>query len=195
MHEKNVIIVIAVIGIILGVCILWKKEGYSPLQPLIVSTEIPETPPNPLIGPDPNISYKSGFLPSHQGPYFQGLKPSIPVENRYHANIHSMCGGDYGNYKCRQAAYLKALKNGTTDKADLICQQHQGDEQKYYECLDGVYGDYKWMDRFVGTDPCLCPGRKTGATAIDGSCHCGLERPQHDRRPLDEFNNVVTRLQ
>lgn len=146
------------------------------------------------IGPDPNVSYKSGFLPSKQGLFFQNLGPSLPVENRYHACISEDCGGDYGEYSCRQKCYLKTLKNGTLDKADLMCWTKKDNEDEYYKCLDGIYGNYIWADRFCGAAPCLCPGGGQGASTDDGRCHCPPKRPLNDRRPLDNENRVVDRL-
>lgn len=142
------------------------------------------------------LAYKNGFLPSRQGLYFQGMPPSLEVENAYHSLMEQECQGDYSNIECRQKSYIKAMKNGTTDKADLICSKYSNDEDRYYACLDSVYGNYMWMDRYVGTDSCACfrdPG-KTGIVLEDGSCLCPSERPLNDRRPTDSSGSIVNRV-
>jgi hypothetical protein len=87
------------------------------------------------------------------------------------------------------------MKDGTFDKADYLCWRHRDDENKYYECLDSVYGNYIWMDRFTGTNPCLCEDGSQGASQTDGSCHCPPKRPLNDRRPLDDNMEIVNRRQ
>jgi hypothetical protein len=155
--------------------------------------------------PEP-LTYKPGFLPSHQGPHFEGMPPSLKVENDYHSlmigpDTQGGCNGDYGNFECRQKSYIKAMKAGTTDKADLICYRHHpsrgGDENQYYACLDAVYGNYQWMDRFVGVGSCSCvgpEGQYTGTFNADGSCFCPSDRPLHDRRLVDSQDQIVTRV-
>ena len=101
--------------------------------------------------------------------------------------------------ECGQKAYIKTVKGGTTDKADLICLKYKGDEDTYYKCLDGVYGNYIWMDRFTGASPCLCPskdmpGQGQGALGADGKCWCGKTRPLKQRWQLDQNGEVVDRL-
>lgn len=146
-----------------------------------------------------DMHYKPGFLPSYQGLYFQGMPPSLRVENDYHGYMLSPkdeggCGGDYGNFECRQKAYLKAMKAGSTDKADLICYRHRNNEDDYYACLDSVYGNYIWMDRFAGVDTCVCPDGGTGTRDPDGSCFCPEDRPLHDRRLVDRNDEIVDRV-
>ena len=136
------------------------------------------------------LHYSGGFLPSHQGPYFEGMPPSLHVENRYHNNMQEYCCGNYENYKCRQKSYLMAMKDGTTDKADLMCHRFRHDEDKYYECLDGIYGNYLWMDRFTGVQPCRCPDGSQGASGEYG-CFCPAPRALEDRRPTDAFDRPV----
>lgn len=143
-----------------------------------------------------NNTFKPGFLPSHQGPWFEGMPPSLKVERTYHDYVKEDCGGDYGNYECKQKAYIKTLKDGTFDKADLICWAYRNNEDDYYKCLDGVYGNYIWMDRFTGAGPCHCPDgiqSGQGASRADGSCFCPPPRPLHDRRMLDEDYDIVKR--
>ena len=188
--KQKVLVAIGVVVLILVVLKMSKSKGMEGLEYIPASATVPVA-----IGPDPNVSYKSGFLPySHQGPWFQNLGPSIPMENNYHSCISQDCNGDYGNYGCRQRCYIKTLKNGTTDKTDLICWAHRDDEEKYYDCLDSVYANYIWSDRFTGTQPCLCPDGSQGASTSEGGCHCPPKRPLHDRRPLDNNNEIVTRL-
>lgn len=149
------------------------------------------------------VTEKRGFLPSKQGPYFENLPPSTKMENDYHVGIAEDCNGNYADLECRQKAYIKAVKAGTTDIKDLLCwRMHPdqgGTEDSYYKCLDGVYGDYHWMNRDTGVDPCLCengefPGQGQGAYAEDGSCYCPPKRPMSQRWPLDQYNNVVSRI-
>ena len=78
--------------------------------------------------------------------YFQGMPPSLKVENNYHKYMKEMCKGNYNDLKCRQKAYLKTMKDGTYDKVDLMCAAYKNDEDKYYECLDSTYGNNLWMD-------------------------------------------------
>ncbi len=149
--------------------------------------------------PSFQLGFKPGFLPSHQGPYFQGMPPSLKVENDYHSLMLDECKGDYGNFECRQKSYLKAMKAGTTDKADLICSAYADNEDRYYQCLDGVYGNYQWADRYVGVDgPCLCEngatGSLTGDTLGNISCFCPSDRDLHDRRPVDINDEIVDRI-
>jgi hypothetical protein len=179
MVDMNTKVIIIVVGVIAGTAIaiwLWRRSSKQNFIPATYK------------------DYKSGFLPSHQGPYFQNMPPSLKVENTYHQYIANECGGDYGNYECRQKAYLKTMKDGTFDKADLICQRYKNDEDAYYGCLDGVYGNYLWMDRDVGTEACACPGGRTGVYRANGECFCPSERPLHDRRPVDENDQIVNRL-
>ena len=126
--------------------------------------------------------------------FFSGTSPSLRVERDYHQLIHDECGGNYQDYKCRQKAYLKALKNGTYDRADLICSRYDNDEDAYYRCLDGVYGQYMWMDRFSGTQPCKCPGLLgQGASTLD-TCFCPTGRDLRDRRPTDNQHRLVEKV-
>lgn len=150
------------------------------------------------------VTENPGFLPSHQGPWFQNLPPSTTMENDYHAAMSQDCKGNYADLVCRQKAYIKAVKAGSTDLKDLLCWRFRpgapgGSEDLYYKCLDGVYGNYTWMNRFTGTDPCLCangefPGQGQGAYAEDGSCYCPNMRPMKQRWPLDQDGNVVSRI-
>jgi hypothetical protein len=150
----------------------------------------------------PPLNYKPGFLPAYQGPHFQGMPPSLKVENDYHAIMLSDCNGDYGDFRCRQKAYIKAMKAGTTDKADLICWRHRDNEDDFYDCMDGVYGNYVWADRYTGPDGgCVCPNSKPGTvgtlTADDMGnkfCFCPEYRPLHDRQPVDRNDDIVDRV-
>lgn len=149
------------------------------------------------------VTSKAGFLPSKQGPWFQNLPPSTKMENDYHTHVANDCSGDYANLECRQKAYIKAVKAGTTDLKDLLCWRMRpgapgGSEEKYYKCLDGVYGNYIWMDRFTGTAPCLCPngefpGQGQGASDAEG-CYCPKRRPLVQRWALDQDEQVVSRI-
>lgn len=142
---------------------------------------------------DVNARFEKPELPSFlkSTQFFQGTSPTMRVENDYHRYIKEDCGGNYQDYKCRQKAYIKAMKNGTFDRTDLICSRYEDDEDKYYQCLDAVYGDYKWMDRFTGAAPCKCPGLLgQGASGPDG-CFCPTGRTLRDRRPTDEYHQPV----
>lgn len=179
MNSKTLVIIILVLAGLLVLRTMVTRENLVPIQD--------------------DITSKAGFLPSHQGPYFQGLPPTLDMENTYHTLIHDDCAGDYSNLECRQKAYIKTVKGGTTDKADLICLKYKGDEDTYYKCLDGVYGNYIWMDRFTGASPCLCPskdmpGQGQGALGADGKCWCGKTRPLKQRWQLDQNGEVVDRL-
>jgi len=140
------------------------------------------------------LHYKPGFLPSHQGPWFQNLPPSLRVENNYHSCIQAE-GGDYGNYELRQKCYVKTLKDGTYDKADLMCWNHRNNEENYFRCLDFIYsGGNSWMDR-GSSSFCLCPdGITPGAGKADGSCFCPSQRPMNDRREVDENDQIIDRI-
>jgi hypothetical protein len=186
MSLKNIlaaVIIIAAVLLLLKRCSSGTKENMIPITQ--------------------QVTEKRGFLPSHQGPWFQNLPPSTKMENDYHTYIHNDCNGDYANLECRQKAYIKAVKAGTTDLKDLLCwRMHPdqgGTEDLYYKCLDGVYGNYIWMDRFTGASPCLCnngefPGQGQGAGAADGSCYCPKHRPLAQRWALDENGQVVDRI-
>lgn len=137
-----------------------------------------------------STEYKPGFLPSHQGPWFQGMPPSLRVENSYHQCIHES-GGDYGDYGQRQRCYIKTLKDGTYDKADLMCWRHRHDEKAYYNCLDGIYGQLLWADRFAGIKPCLCEDGSVGSSTSDDRCFCPTPRPLHDRSEVNQYDQVV----
>jgi hypothetical protein len=140
------------------------------------------------------LHYKPGFLPSHQGPWFEGLPPSLRVENNYH-NCISENGGDYGNYEMRQRCYVKTMKDGTFDKADLMCWRHRDNQDDYENCLDFIYsGGNNWMDRGTSTGFCLCDNGEKGVLKADGSCFCPSYRPMNDRRMVDENDEIVDRL-
>jgi hypothetical protein len=146
----------------------------------------------PRVGQNPpgipvSTEYKPGFLPSRQGPWFQGMPPSLRVENDYHSCILEN-GGDYGNYELRQKCYTKTLKNGTFDKADLMCWRHRHNEDDYYKCLDSIYGNLLWVDRFAGLKPCICPDGRQGASTSEDECFCPEYRPLHDRREFNQFD-------
>ncbi len=195
MHDmKYVYIVLAVIivGYILMRCSKM-KEGLDgmPMNIVPVTREINE---------------KRGFLPSHQFPTFQNLPPLTTMENDYHTYVHNDCNGNYADLKCRQKAYIKAVKAGSTDKADLMCwrfaPEQGGNEDLYYECLDGIYGNYIWMDRFTGASPCHCtngsfPYQGQGAGSADGTpqggCYCPKKRSLNQRWPLDIDGNIVNK--
>ena len=137
------------------------------------------------------------WSPAKPRPYFQGMPPSLAVENKYHELIQKECGPDgYDSYDCRQKVYYKTLKEGTYDKGDLICARYKSDEDKYYKCLDGIYSNYLYMDHWAGPDRgCLCPDGSTGALQQpDGSCFCGPHRVMEDRRPLDQRGLPVDRV-
>lgn len=182
-NKTTYVCVLVAVVVLLGIWVLYRKEkegmdfvGY------------------PKPGPDPNPSYKSGFLPSKQGPYFQNLPPSLNMERQYHDYIKQDCEGNYGNYECRQKAYIKTLKGGTTDKTDLMCWAYKDNEDAYYACLDGIYGNRIWMDRFTGASPCHCADGSQGASSADGTCFCPPPRDLHDRRPLDQNYEPVNRV-
>jgi len=143
-------------------------------------------PPGVPVSPE----YRPGFLPSHQGPWFQGMPPSLTVENDYHSCILES-GGDYGNYELRQKCYVKTLKNGTYDKADLMCWRHRHNEDDYYKCLDTIYGNLLWADRFAGIKPCICPDGSQGASTSSDECSCPPYRPLHDRKMVNEYGQVL----
>jgi len=179
MNNKVVLIGLVVLVLLLILRTMVTKENLVPIQD--------------------EVTDKRGFLPSHQGPYFQNLPPTLDMENTYHTLIHDDCNGDYSNLECRQKAYIKTVKGNSTDKADLICDQYRNDEDRYYKCLDGVYGNYIWMDRFTGVSPCRCnspqlPDRGQGALASDGSCYCGKNRPLKQRYGYDQNGIVIDRL-
>jgi len=116
-------------------------------------------------------------VPNKSRGYYQFMGPSQPLENAYHQCMVDDCNADYFNYKCRQKCYVKTMKNGTIDRADYLCWQHKNNEDDYYECLDGVYGNYKWADR--GIRP-------------DGQCLCPPPTPLNDRYPRDNEWKPVT---
>ena len=140
----------------------------------------------------------AGFSPSIPIPYFEGMPPSLAVENRYHELIQQDCGGNYNDYKCRQRVYYKAMKDGTYDKADLICWSKRDDADAYYDCLDGIYGNFlgPTMDRFPGPgNNCIGANGIKGASGQPGDyCFSPVQRPMEDRRPMDGMGNVIDRL-
>lgn len=194
LQDRNFIIAVAVCIALLILLLMMrsKKEGL-----MIDVSNLPKTKSGKPIFPSRDPTYKSGYLPSKQNPYplyFQNLQPSLTTENTYHNLISRECDGDYGDFECRQKSYIKTLKGDTTDKADLLCWRYRHDEDKYYGCLDSIYGDYLWNDRFSGASPCLCEDGTQGALSAYGSCDCPPKRPLHDRRPLDQNYEVVDRL-
>jgi hypothetical protein len=140
------------------------------------------------------------YFPSLKPYWFQNLRPTLNIEQAYHKAVQEDCTGDYGNLECLQKAYIKAIKGDTTDKADLMCSRFKHDENKYYDCLDGIYGDRKWMSRFTGTQPCHCdngefPDQGQGASsAHPAKCYCPEKRPLSERWGLDQYGNVINRL-
>ena len=140
-----------------------------------------------------STEYRPGFLPSRQGPWFQGMPPSLRVENDYHSCILEN-GGDYGNYELRQKCYIKTLKDGTYDKVDLMCWRHRHNEDDYYKCLAGYYGQLTWADRFVGLKPCVCPDGNQGSSTAEDDCFCPSYRPLHDRREVNQYDQIVPKV-
>lgn len=182
MLKINSTLIIIVALVILGIVLLTKlPTKYENLSLAESNASVEE-----------NI--KHGFLPSRQGPYFEGMTPSLRVENNYHRYIAEDCGGDYYNLECRQRAYIKTMKDGTFDRTDLICDRYKNDEKKYYKCLDTMYANLLWMDRFVGLEPCLCADGAKGVSRADMSCFCPLPRPLKDRRPVDEVGDIVMKI-
>src|SRR5437868_7754889 len=198
MTNRNIVILLVLAIIVAGIFIWFgtPKSSTSSFVPVPVNmevsepsmaSELPRTPPREL-------NYKPGFLPSHQGPWFQNLPPSLRVENAYHSCIQEN-GGDYGDYELRQKCYIKTLKDGTHDKADLMCWRYRHDENLYYRCLDSVYGGgNNWMDRGTSTGFCWCEDGAKGVLKADGSCFCPSYRPLHDRREVDENDEIVYRM-
>jgi hypothetical protein len=115
--------------------------------------------------------------------HWQNEPPGLPLENRYHHCVLNECGADYDNYECMQRCYIKAAKNGTEDHADLVCRDRANTENEYYQCLDAVYGNYKYMDRGLGTmGPAACPAGESGYLLEDGSSLCHPKyAPLNDR--------------
>ena len=172
-------------AIVVLVCLLFYKQRSGFSLPDIEKVRLSNGVQIPV-----STEYKPGFLPSHQGPWFQGMPPSLRVENDYHSCILEH-GGDYGNYELRQKCYIKTLKNGTYDKADLMCWRHRHDENDYYKCLDSIYANLLWLDRFSGIKPCLCPDGSEGSSTSDDECFCPSPRPLHDRREVNQFDQFV----
>jgi len=119
------ILLFLIIAFMIGIAI-WCGQNKSKEQLTPTPLQLPLAPPEEL-------HYKPGFLPSHQGPWFQGMPPSLRVENNYHRCIQAN-GGDYGNYELRQKCYIQTLKDGTYDKADLMCWNHKDNEDEYFKC-------------------------------------------------------------
>lgn len=135
------------------------------------------------------------YLPLKSPYYYQNLPPSLTVENNYHGCVLTECKGDYDNYECRQKCYIKTMKNGTLDKADLICHnilQEKG-EDAYYQCLDSVYGNYLWMDRNTGVGSCKCPdGTTSYRDTYSKECVCRDKHyPLNVRTPTNESGEKV----
>lgn len=125
--------------------------------------------------------------------YYQNLPPSLHVENNYHRCVIGECQGDYENYECRQKCYLKTMKDGTFDRADLICYNEglKGDDA-YYQCLDSVYGNYIWMDRNTGVGSCKCPNGTTSyRDQHTQECICRDHPPLKYRTPMNEFGETL----
>ena len=124
-----------------------------------------------------------------QSPSFQQTTPSVQIERKYHQLVEDECGGDYENYECLQKVYIKTMKDGTFDRADAICMDKRGDEDEYYACLDSVYGDDRWADRFAGIERCALYDGRTGYPVLDPvtknvTCLEMPPRPLSDRRPM-----------
>jgi len=143
---------------------------------------------------------KYQYLPTEQVGYpyyYQNLPPSLHVENNYHTCMLTDCNADYENYECRQKCYIKTMKDGTMDKADLICYKYRDSEEAYYECLDSVYGNYIWLDRNTGPDSCPCPpgpdgGSRTGYyDPVTLRCICrDKHAPLYNREPRNRFGEA-----
>ncbi|HMP28285.1 MAG TPA: hypothetical protein PKD85_01710 [Saprospiraceae bacterium] len=177
--------------------VIWMRGNKNVEGLYMMKEDLPRSKDGQVIEPPKVKTYNPGYLPSKQSPsplYFQNLLPSLTTERIYHKHVMDDCDGDYGDFQCRQKSYIKTLKGGTTDKADLLCWRHRFDEDKYYGCLDAIYGNYIWNDRFSGAQPCLCADGTQGASTAYGTCDCPPNRPLHDRRPLDQNYEVVDRL-
>ncbi len=199
----NEVVVLGVVGAVGAAAFLTAAWYFNKDRDNFIGASLPT---NAKFAGDPSyeLGYKPGFLPAYQGPYFQGMPPSVQVENAYHSGVldpsPSGCSGDYGNFECLQKQYYKAVKGGATDKADLICYSKRHNENEYYQCLDGVYGNYVWGDRPTGTDSCVCWDAETQSnytgtvTSSEGDCFCPGPRPMHDRRPVDQNDDIVDRV-
>ena len=126
-------LVLAIVFIILAV-LLFKKEGFGMND--IVSN-------NTVKGGH----YSYFFYPSNMTTYFEGDSPSLEVENDYHRAVGALCGGKYEDKECLQKCYYLAMKKGTTDIKDRICESRASNFDEYMRCLDDVYTDYHWSPR------------------------------------------------
>lgn len=155
------------------------KSHYTPPEKFQSEEGLEE---NPGIGTQASNALSVG--------YFQNMPPSLRVENDYHGCMVHECKGNYFDYPCKQKCYLKAMKNGTTDRADLLCYNHRHSQEDYYSCLDAVYGRYMYEDRSIGTaEPCWCGQHREASQGIkrpDGSCLCPPATPLKDRRLRDQ---------
>lgn len=123
--------------------------------------------------------------------YFQNLPPTLALEDRYHICAIKECGGDYENVECLQRCYVLSMKNGTSDRADLICHNEKHDLAKYVDCMDGVYSNYKNLDRSTGITSCPCPDGTTSYIGKGGGCVCrGENYPLKVRLPTDESGEL-----
>lgn len=122
--------------------------------------------------------------------YFQNLPPSLDLENRYHTCIVDNCGADYNNAECLQRCYILSMKNGTTDKADLICFDKKDNAADYLDCMDGVYHNYKNLDRSMGVSTCKCPNGSTSYMSSEGVCVCHETKPLNVRFPTDKHGHI-----
>lgn len=204
---KGQTLIIFLVFLVLGLFLL-KRTSSAGKQPAEVGEVGVGAPPEGGADSDSftQPTSKSGFLPSKQGPWFQNLPPLTTMENDYHKYVHNDCNGDYAKLECRQKAYTKAVKAGTTDIKDLMCWRFRpeaqgGSDDLYYKCMDSAYGDYHWMDRFTGTAPCLCengefPGQGQGAGMASDpeGCYCPKHRPLVQRWPLNQYGEPVDRI-
>jgi hypothetical protein len=102
-----------------------------------------------------------------------------------------MCDGDYQNAECLERCYILGMKNGTSDKADLICFDKKDNLANYLDCLDGVYHNYKDLDRSIGLGMCKCPDGTVSYINSNLDCECHPKRfPENVRYPQDKFGNL-----
>jgi hypothetical protein len=157
-HSKKFITIVVVILVIILIYFIFIKGG-SQNDPYTYVL----TPPYSKVQKD-NTKLPLGG-PWKSDSYLTMTGPSMGLEKRYHDCLLSHMSQDGLDengipidptlrYDVQERCYIRAMKHGTTDVTDLICQGLgvERDGHSYHECLSGVYSNYSRADRFAGVD-------------------------------------------
>ena len=77
---------------------------------------------------------------------YQYSNPNVRRQYDYYKCIAEQCKGETHDYPCLSMCHMKTFRKGMQDPdiKDLVCSPHFNNPERYYECLEDVYNDYKY---------------------------------------------------